>query len=99
MSQKGQLCFRLSLRLWASSTCSRARDLRHFMICLDCQRHVGVHIGRGRLNYHFLMKGRPCKPLLRKKRAQLQPGFNSPFEFSQPGSASGAAEQPPAGIG
>eukprot|EP00971_Amphidinium_carterae_P311687 6195101-Amphidinium_carterae.3 len=30
-------------------------------ICLDCQRHVGVHTGRGGLNFHVL-KGRPCKP-------------------------------------
>eukprot|EP00971_Amphidinium_carterae_P178547 3542159-Amphidinium_carterae.1 len=37
-------------------------------ICLDCQCHVGVHTGRGSLNYNAL-KGRPCKPLLRKKRA------------------------------
>eukprot|EP00971_Amphidinium_carterae_P123422 2444259-Amphidinium_carterae.1 len=34
-----------------------------YAICLDCQRHVGVHTGRGRLNYHA-WKGRACKPLI-----------------------------------
>eukprot|EP00971_Amphidinium_carterae_P040792 800629-Amphidinium_carterae.1 len=43
-----------------------------YAICIDCQHHVGVHTGRGRLKYHAL-EGRPCKPLLRKKRAKLVP--------------------------
>eukprot|EP00971_Amphidinium_carterae_P265560 5268159-Amphidinium_carterae.2 len=36
-----------------------------YAICVDCQQHVGVHTGRGRLNYHAL-KGRPCEPPKRK---------------------------------
>eukprot|EP00971_Amphidinium_carterae_P256529 5093640-Amphidinium_carterae.1 len=31
-----------------------------YATCLDCQRHVGVCTGKGRLNHHAL-KGRPCK--------------------------------------
>eukprot|EP00971_Amphidinium_carterae_P262881 5215155-Amphidinium_carterae.1 len=50
-----------------------------YAICPDCQRHVGVRTGRGRLNYHAL-KGRPCKLLLRKKRAKLVPGFANHVE-------------------
>eukprot|EP00971_Amphidinium_carterae_P066540 1317603-Amphidinium_carterae.1 len=43
------------------------------------RKNVGVHTGRGRLNYHAL-KGRPCTPLLRRKRAKLVPGFASQVE-------------------
>eukprot|EP00971_Amphidinium_carterae_P265920 5275171-Amphidinium_carterae.1 len=52
----------------------RAVEHETYAICLDCERHVGVHTGRGRFNDHAL-KGRPCKPLLKKKRAKLVPGF------------------------
>eukprot|EP00971_Amphidinium_carterae_P026183 516378-Amphidinium_carterae.4 len=45
-----------------------------YAICLDCQRHVGVHTGKGRLNYHVL-RGKPCK--LCTERRKLVPGFAS----------------------
>eukprot|EP00971_Amphidinium_carterae_P011013 217074-Amphidinium_carterae.1 len=54
-----------------------------YAICLDCLCHVGVHTGRGRLNYHAL-KGRPCKPLLRKKRAKLVSGFANQVDEVDP---------------
>eukprot|EP00971_Amphidinium_carterae_P169655 3361462-Amphidinium_carterae.1 len=41
-----------------------------YAVCLDCQRHVGVHTGRKCLNYHAL-RGRPCVPFKREKRAKL----------------------------
>eukprot|EP00971_Amphidinium_carterae_P210589 4178936-Amphidinium_carterae.1 len=78
-------------------------------ICLDCQRHVGVHTGRGRLNYHAL-KGRPCRPFLRKKRAKLVPGFATQLDgfelaadfnptVSGGATSSGGSKNPQAGIG
>eukprot|EP00971_Amphidinium_carterae_P199069 3950510-Amphidinium_carterae.1 len=41
-----------------------------YAICLNCQRLVGVHTGKA-----DALKGRPCKLLLRKKRAKFVPGF------------------------
>eukprot|EP00971_Amphidinium_carterae_P085235 1686245-Amphidinium_carterae.1 len=39
-------------------------------ICLDCNRHVGIHTGRKNINYHAL-KGTPCQPLRGKNVRSL----------------------------
>eukprot|EP00971_Amphidinium_carterae_P055610 1096284-Amphidinium_carterae.1 len=57
--------------------------------CLDCYRHVGSHAGCGNINYHAL-NGRVRRPLQRKKRAKLEPGFAA----AAGSSAASAAEQP-----
>eukprot|EP00971_Amphidinium_carterae_P005431 108473-Amphidinium_carterae.1 len=57
-------------------------------------RHVGFHAGRKNINYHVL-KGRPCQPLKRKKRANLAVGFADFVQAEPPGEA----EPRPVGVG
>eukprot|EP00971_Amphidinium_carterae_P164770 3266591-Amphidinium_carterae.2 len=63
-----------------------------YAICLDRDRPFGVHTGRKNINDHAL-RGKACRPLQRKKRAKLEPGF-----VSVPSIGAGSESQP-AGIG
>eukprot|EP00971_Amphidinium_carterae_P059772 1182521-Amphidinium_carterae.1 len=67
-----------------------------YAICLDCERHVGVHTGRECFNDHAL-KGRPCMFLKRKKKnAKLVAGFRPEDAVDAHMAVSGGADPRPA---
>eukprot|EP00971_Amphidinium_carterae_P091044 1802117-Amphidinium_carterae.1 len=62
----------------------RQRLVEHatYAICLDCNKHVGIHTGRKNINLfnHHALKGRPCQPFKRKfeKNGQFAVGAEQP---------------------